>query len=717
MTDNCKIKTSIKMSIIVPVYNVGAYLKECLDSLINQDLKEIEIICINDGSTDNSLEILNEYAKNDERVIVITQENQGQGEARNVGIDLAKGEYLFFVDPDDYVEKNSLSKIYSFAKENDSNIVWFDFKVFDEHSGEFEQKTFPKYIFGNKEDAKELETFTMEKLKKNFFQSSTAVWNRIFKTDFIKNNNIKFPKSRVIEDCVFSIIATSICNKTDNISLSVYCYRKRAGSTCYSLGRHGFDVFETVNYLENFLKSNNLYNKYKKEYENYRIVCFVSGFSMLAYNLKDEYINKVKKELSLKDFNIFMKFISEKRSFLENIFSIRSSFFYSLKYKIITLFGIPFSFRVKGEGPNKFIPNLKFQIIPVDKNHKKAFCFTINNSYVKYFAVVLKSLIDNSSKDKIYDIVVFADDITPQNKERLEAMLPSNFSLRFFDMKSYVKGQFCKLKLQTNEHWPLLVFYRCFIPFVMKYYDKVLYLDSDVLINKNVDDIFNINLDDKQIGACIDIMGVMEEDLKDVHIKYRKNVLKIKNLNDYFNSGVILFDITKIDLSEYFERFVNFTDRKKYMCPDQDALNLIFSGKTKALPLEYNCQYACCLYDKELEQKILPSYRQKIIDAINDPCIIHFLIKPWTTSKQQWGKLHDKFWECAKKTSFYEEIFISSIPKIYINEFKNKDKKLSLLEKMFSVRNEYINGDKYKVITFLGKNRKKYSPQKTLSPF
>ena len=99
-----------KVSIIIPVYNVEQYLPKCLDSIINQTLKDIEIICINDGSIDNSLSILKEYASKDDRIIIIDKENEGQGIARNLGIKKAKGKYIGFVDPDDWVDIQMFEK-------------------------------------------------------------------------------------------------------------------------------------------------------------------------------------------------------------------------------------------------------------------------------------------------------------------------------------------------------------------------------------------------------------------------------------------------------------------------------------------------------------------------------------------------------------------------------------------------------------------------------
>lgn len=114
----------IKISVIVPVYNVENYLRECLESIINQTLKEIEILCIDDCSTDNSYSILEEYAKKDNRIILIKNlENKGGGYNRNIGIKEARGEYISFIDSDDYVLKDYLENLYNTAKKYNSDIV------------------------------------------------------------------------------------------------------------------------------------------------------------------------------------------------------------------------------------------------------------------------------------------------------------------------------------------------------------------------------------------------------------------------------------------------------------------------------------------------------------------------------------------------------------------------------------------------------------------
>ena len=119
-----------KVSIIIPTYNVKPYLRECLDSVVGQTLKDIEILCVNDGSTDGSLEIIEEYARKDDRIIVISGSNGGYGKAMNKGLHQATGEYIGIVEPDDYIALNMYEELYEKAKFYDADIVKADFYRF-----------------------------------------------------------------------------------------------------------------------------------------------------------------------------------------------------------------------------------------------------------------------------------------------------------------------------------------------------------------------------------------------------------------------------------------------------------------------------------------------------------------------------------------------------------------------------------------------------------
>lgn len=210
-----------KVSIIVPVYNVEKYLRKCLDSLINQTLKDIEIICINDGSTDKSLEILEEYKNRDSRIILLNQENSGQSVARNRGIEIAKGEYLGFVDPDDWVDLDYYEKLYNAASTNDTDIaVGGIIRV----TG-IKKKKFLNFEKETITDNTNLKFELCDVPKKSY------VWNKIYKTEKLKEIGLEFEKGIFYEDCIFTPQALFYLRKIVTVPNIYYYYLRRGNST------------------------------------------------------------------------------------------------------------------------------------------------------------------------------------------------------------------------------------------------------------------------------------------------------------------------------------------------------------------------------------------------------------------------------------------------------------------------------------------------------
>ena len=175
-----------KVSILIPIYNVESYLRECLDSVVNQKLKEIEIICINDGSTDSSLDIINEYAEKDSRFVVISGPNGGYGKAMNKGLDAATSEYIGIVEPDDYVPDNMFSDLYEIAIKNDLDFVKADFFRFTTTNGILEKKLEPLDKTGTHYNNVFDPSHTPEAL---YFTINT--WCGIYRRDFIEKNHIR----------------------------------------------------------------------------------------------------------------------------------------------------------------------------------------------------------------------------------------------------------------------------------------------------------------------------------------------------------------------------------------------------------------------------------------------------------------------------------------------------------------------------------------------
>lgn len=223
--------TDIKVSIIVPTYNAEDYIEKCLDSIVNQTLKEIEIIVINDGSTDSTLVKINKFANIDSRIKVITQTNQKQGAARNRGIEVAQGEYIGFVDSDDYIGNDYYEKLYDTASKYCADIATTNILK--------HKKKYDKYNVLYKKIEVANSTEKKYKLCEDKTHRFFYVMNRIYKTSVIKNNSILFPEGCYFEDVLFSTKAIFYANKIVSVPNTEYHYVEHSTSTVKSKDKSG----------------------------------------------------------------------------------------------------------------------------------------------------------------------------------------------------------------------------------------------------------------------------------------------------------------------------------------------------------------------------------------------------------------------------------------------------------------------------------------------
>lgn len=200
----------ILVSVIVPVYNSEKYLEQCLDSICAQTLKNIEIICVDDGSMDSSPELLQKYSEQDKRVKVLRQQNQYAGIARNNGIEHAQGEYLVFWDSDDFFMPEALEVLYERARQMDADICVCGANQYFESKG----KSYPYNGYMNKNRIPETDCFNRETNPDYILNfTNEAVWNKIYKRTFVEENHLTFPGFRVGEDVFFAIVSLCVAEK------------------------------------------------------------------------------------------------------------------------------------------------------------------------------------------------------------------------------------------------------------------------------------------------------------------------------------------------------------------------------------------------------------------------------------------------------------------------------------------------------------------------
>ena len=240
----------VKVSIIVPVYNCAPFLSRCLDSLVNQTLKDIEIICVNDGSMDNSLEILNNFSQKDSRIIVIDKENEGQSVARNVAIEIAKGDYLGFVDADDWVDLEYFEKLYNSAIKHDCDIACAGFKRCKSNKNKI-SKSFDKEVIAD----------TIEKkIILDNLPAHNYIWNKIYRREAWREIGIKFTPKRYYEDMALMIKILHKMGKMVTVPNVYYNYRLNSFSTCaQKTSKHSCDYKWAINELTKYAQDNDIY--------------------------------------------------------------------------------------------------------------------------------------------------------------------------------------------------------------------------------------------------------------------------------------------------------------------------------------------------------------------------------------------------------------------------------------------------------------------------
>ena len=226
----------------MPVYNIEPYLTKALDSAVGQTLEDIEILCIDDKSTDNSLNILKEYAQKDNRIKIIEHEkNLGQAIAKNNALDIAQGEYIMFLDPDDWLEPDACEKAYKQISQNKNDFVMFDYYKYFESNGKYVKHSKRSKSFKKLKNCPNIKL--SEDMSGNYLFSGFT-WCQIYDRNFLNKFNIRFPDYRNGEDVTFFIKCAMCSNTISVIFEPLYNYRIRSNSTSSVLVKNFQDLFE-----------------------------------------------------------------------------------------------------------------------------------------------------------------------------------------------------------------------------------------------------------------------------------------------------------------------------------------------------------------------------------------------------------------------------------------------------------------------------------------
>ena len=493
-----KINYIPKVSVIIPVYNTGEYLDKCLETVTNQTLKEIEIICIDDGSTDNSLEILISYAEKDERITIIKQQNLHSGVARNAGLAVAKGKYLSFLDSDDFFELNMLELMYKRILKKQCDIIICKCKSIDLDTGKMNE-----HIFNNSlriDLIKKKNKFSASEFSKMIFQICEGwAWDKLFRTEFILHNGIKFQNLLHYNDNQFTYtaicLAKSITITKKRLIIKRHGHKKSLSAT---RNRDPSCFLLAFNKLKLNLEKLGLYSKFKDSLWKWIIKITMTQLRHLNSESKILVFNILKQ-----NFNIW-NYI--------NLYPSGSSIYRSLFYL---------------------------------KNHNDyptiSIVYLANGKNFNYFLVSLVSILRNSEFENLNFIIIYKNitllDLQKINELKkirsfnLQTLNISNIPFHYISSKKAFLGYILISNLQ-----------------LIKNIDKVLYLSCNTIVRKSLISLLEIDMNNKLIAGVEDISFSKKESKK----------LYLKD-NLYINDNVILFNLKEWKKSKpyYLTKFFN----------------------------------------------------------------------------------------------------------------------------------------------------------------
>ena len=541
-----------KITVIVPVYNVENYLNKCLDSLIDQTYKNLEIIVINDGSTDNSGEICQEYAQKDNRIVYIEKENGGQSEARNMGLDRMTGSYVTFVDSDVWIELDYVEILYKKITEYQADIAVGNYYSFNETEGmyyfhifgdSYHEKVYDNVsIFENLYESQEMKSFAL-----------ISVWGKLYKADLVKH--LRFDIGKLGEDGYLNQKIYLLAEKTIYLNKGLYAYRQREGSSSRIWTEKWMHALVDA-MSERITLLANMGYPLEKHLAVYRQMLEVSLANGQASGLSDT--------ATYKEFEM-------KRTLLNHL-SIQ------------------------------------------EQKEKKAIVLAANYAYVDQVLTTIKSICYHNRSICFYLINSdFPNEWIKQLNKRLEKFDSEIINCRV------TSEQISRYKTDISY----TVFLRYFVADFVKE-DKALYLDCDLVVTKNLDDLFATDLQDYPLAAIRDFGG------------------RAYFGREIFNAGVLLIHNALWKQENMTQKLIDLTNEwhDKVDQADQSILNMLFENKWSELDFDYNH----IVIHKQFTDYQLPSDQDY-------PAIIHYLShrKPWKdlaaqTYRDVWWYYHGLEW-------------------------------------------------------------------------
>lgn len=590
----------VKVSIVIPVCNVEKYLRECLDSAVNQTLQNIEIICVNDGSTDSSLAILKEYAHRDKRVKVVNKDNAGYGHTMNIGMDMACGEYVAILESDDYIRLNMMEELYNIAIDNDADIVKGDFYRFTLKNG------FLRLFYCRISDDDTLYNRIINVSTEKELYRFANTWAGIYKRTFLQENNIRHQESpgASFQDNGFWYLSTVAAKRVIYVDKPYYCNRRdNPNSSVYQLNK-AYLINGEYKYIASRLKDmmiedESIYSYlFQKKFDAYKF-----NYRRIDKSLKKEYILTISQEY--------------KRDLAEGMLNA-STFSMRDRVELDEIIENPEGYYDRTYGETNFSYSKE------EMEGVVYIAFICDDGYAIPTATAIRSLLRHKKSETIYDITIVGLHLSDENIRKITYVNKPNATISVVQINDEIEEFSC---FKTTEHGvsnSALV--KFILPDIFSTNEKLLYLDGDIAVMKDLHELYMTDISDVYAGVVRDMPQVL----------YEKQIFGVKYGRDYFNSGVLLLNLKAMRRDDMQRKLIaeKISSTSKLM--DQDIFNELFQGHVKLLPIINNTLYVNLIRSKEkysislINQANGKQYKA-LEDVRRDSRIIHYCSedKPW----------------------------------------------------------------------------------------
>ncbi len=616
-----------KLSVVIPAYNSEASIASCLDSLLREGFNALEIIVVDDGSSDCTAKIVQEYAERYLSVNLISlEENSGTMVARARGARRAHGEYVMFLDSDDSYTEGALARAYSAIKDADTDMLQFGMKILP--CGDVADSSVAWLTNFMRPYCKKLSGRDVFEYAFKLSKYSFNITNKIYRRELIKRALDHLPSERLTigEDMYFFFVVSYFADSFFGIEDELYEYHLGRGgmgksrTTTEELTRHCTQV-RIAELCDKFLELQGVKEKY------------------------EDVLLKTARGLLGECVSVFRRLPDEER--LEGALILAKHWSKSAAYPhlISTL---------KQECPEA-IPALARLADPSDADIPEGFervipvVFATNDAYASYAGVAIESILRNSAPDSYYRIYVLHSNISEHHIELLESYCGRGVSVKCLDVYPLVKSK--GVVLHSKSHFTEETYFRFLIPEIFPFFDKVIYLDCDLIVDSTVDGIIPENMGTNAVAAAKNYgtARTAKRIAKDLEI----------SSDGYFNAGVLVLNIPiwkNEKIAEQCFDYLASTPHQKLMYCDQDVLNVICLGRVVYLDLSWNFYWHLIYGADELvraNESISSAYR----DSFK---ILHFASwqKPWKIPSLPLSRF---FWKYARTSVFYEEILYANL--------------------------------------------------------